>query len=117
MICTSVCFGDMLRQIHLRIMKILDSNQQCSSENLQINACASLFVLYCVYILYVVLLYAIDLRDGFIYSISFSDAKRVDNLNKSNLNKNVKIDVDKKGGDDSDEGKSSFGTNINFSLK
>ena len=64
-----------------------------------------LSVLYCVYILYVVLLYAIDLRDGFIYSISFSDAKRVDNLNKSNLNKNVKIDVDKKGGDDSDEGK------------
>lgn len=45
------------------------------------------------------------LRDGFIYSISFSGDKRVDNnLNKSNLNKNVKIDVDKKDGDDSDEG-------------
>ena len=61
------------------------------------------------------LLYAIDLRDGFIYSISFSDAKRVDNLNKSNLNKNVKIDVDKK--DDSDEGELFFNTNINLSLK
>ena len=49
------------------------------------------------------------LRDGFIYSISFSDAKRLDNnLNKSNLNKNVKVDVDKKGGDDSDEGEFYF---------
>ena len=76
-----------------------------------------LSLLYCVYILYVVLLYAIDLRDGFIYSISFSDAKRVDNLSKSNLNKNVKIDVDKKGGDDSDEGKWFFSTNINLSLE
>ncbi len=50
------------------------------------------------------------LRDGFIYSISFSDANRVDNLNKSNLNKNVdknvKIEVDNKGGEggDGDEG-------------
>ncbi len=50
------------------------------------------------------------LRDGFIYSISFSDANRVDNLNKSNLNKNVdknvKIEVDEKGGEggDRDEG-------------
>lgn len=64
------------------------------------------------------------LRDGFIYSISFSDAKRVDNnINKSNLNKNVKIDVDKKG-DESEEGEifppsfcNSETTHCNFQCK